>query len=66
MKVYKLNGLDYYTVAFSKADAAAIFWLASIGVTENDLVELSIEPNRDAVGKVFKSLDELKSFEIEY
>lgn len=66
MKVYKLNGLDYCTVAFSKSDAIAFFWLASIGVTENNLVEVNIEPNRDAVGKVFKTLDELKSFEIEY
>lgn len=66
MKTYKLKGLDYYTVAFSKEDAVGIFWLDSIGVTENDLIETDIKPNREAIGKVFKSLDELQSFEAEY
>jgi hypothetical protein len=66
MKTYKLNGLEYYTVAFSVTDAVGTFWKNGIGVTEKNITETDIDPNRDAVGKVFKSLDELLNFEIEY
>lgn len=66
MKTYKLEGLEYYTVAFSKEEAVSIFWLHSIGITEKNLIETNIKPNRDAIGKVFKSLDELQNFELNY
>jgi hypothetical protein len=65
MKTYKLNGLEYYIVAFSKQDAISIFWLHKIGVTENNLVEIDTPPNRVAIGRIFKSLDGLKSYEVE-
>lgn len=66
MKVYKLDALEYYTVAFSKEDAVFIFLLNNIGVTINNLVETEFAPNRDAIGKLFTSLEELNSFEIDY
>lgn len=66
MKTYKLNGLEIYTVAFSKEDAVSVFLANKIGVTINNVIETDIEPNRDAVGKVFKSLEELTFFEVEY
>ena len=66
MKTYKLDGLEYYTVAFSKVDACIIFIANRIGVTPEDIIETDIEPNRDAVGRVFKSLEDLQNFEIEY
>jgi hypothetical protein len=61
MKTYKLNGLEYYTCASNKKDACEIFWLYKIGVTHNDILETDITPNKDAVGKVFKSLKEYNS-----
>jgi hypothetical protein len=66
MKTYKLNGLEYYTCASNKADACGVFWVNKIGVTHDDIVETDIPPNRDAIGKVFKSLEEYNSFEVEY
>jgi hypothetical protein len=66
MKTYKLNGLEYYTCAFNKQDACVVFLVNKIGVTHDDIVETDIAPNRDAVGKVFKSLEQYNSFEIEY
>jgi hypothetical protein len=66
MKTYQLNGLNYFTVAFSKKDAVAIFWLNNIGVTEENIIETDIPPNRDAVGKVFKNKQELLDYEVEY
>ena len=66
MKTYKLDGLEYYTVAFDKNDAALSFIINKIGVTSSDIVETDIEPNRAAIGRVFRSLTEFESFEIEY
>lgn len=66
MKTYKLNGLEIYTVAFDKKDAVIIFLANKIGVTEEDVIETDIEPNRDAIGKVFRSLEELTNYEVEY
>ena len=66
MKTYKLNGLEYYTCAFSKNDACLTFLANKIGVTVDNIIETDITPNRDAIGKVFKSLEEYNSFEIEY
>ena len=66
MTTYKLDGLEFYTVAFSKSDAVIIFLVNKIGVTEKNVLETEIEPNRDAVGKVFRSLQELNEYEVEY
>ena len=66
MKTYKLNNLEIYTVAFNKEDALLIFLANKIGVTTENIVETDIEPNRDAIGKVFRNLEELISFEVEY
>lgn len=66
MKTYKLNGIEYYTVAFSKGDAVEVFWLHGIGVTETNVVETDIEPNREAIGNVFRSLVEMEEFNTEY
>jgi hypothetical protein len=66
MKTYKLNSIEYYVCAFNKADAVSVFWDNGIAITENNLIETDINPNRDSIGKVFKSLEEYKSFEIEY
>lgn len=66
MKTYKLNGLEIYTVAFNKTDAVLIFLSNKIGVTPLDISETEIEPNEDAIGKVFRSLDELINYEVEY
>lgn len=66
MKTYQLKGLEYFFCAFSKSDVIAVCWLSGIGVTENDVVETDITPNRDAVGRVFKSLQEYENFEVEY
>lgn len=66
MKTYKLNGLEIYTVAFNLKDALLVFLANKIGVTESNIIETDIEPNRDAIGTVFRSLEELTSFEIEY
>jgi hypothetical protein len=72
MKTYKLNGLEYYTCASNKKDACEVFWayevfwVNKIGITHDDILETDITPNRDAVGKVFKSLEKYNSFEIEY
>lgn len=62
MKVYQLNGIEYYCVAFSKGDALILFWANKIGVTLENIVETDIEPDRDAIGKVFRSKEELESF----
>ena len=62
MYIYKLNNLEFYTVAFNKKDAIITFLHNKIGVTEKDVIETDIEPNRDALGKVFKNLDELKNY----
>lgn len=66
MKTYKLKELEIYTVAFDKQDAVIVFLVNKIGVTEEDVIETDIEPNRDAVGKVFRSLEELTDYEVEY
>lgn len=66
MKTYKLNGLEIYTVAFSKKDAVLVFLANKIGVTEQNITETDIQPNRDAIGKVFRSLEELTNYEVEY
>lgn len=65
MKTYKLNGIEYYTVAFNKKDAMCTYLLNSIGVTTDDIIETDIEPNRDAIGKVFTSLEELNDFTLD-
>jgi hypothetical protein len=66
MKTYKLNGLEYYLCAFDVKDAILVLWDNGIAVTKNNIIETDINPNRDAIGKVFKSLEEYESFEIEY
>lgn len=66
MKTYKLNGLEYYICAFSKSDVVAVCWLNHVGVTELNVVETDIPVNRDAIGKLFKSLGEYQNFEVEY
>lgn len=66
MKTYKLNGLEIYTVAFSKKDAVLVFLANKIGVTEQNITETDIQPNRNAIGKVFRSLEELTNYEVEY
>lgn len=66
MKVYKLKGLEKYTVAFSKSDAVLMFLLHKIGVTESNIMETDLEPNKEAIGKVFDSSEELNNFYIEY
>lgn len=66
MKTYKLEGLEKYTVAFSKEDAVFVFLANKIGVTVDNIIELDTQPNRDAIGKVFISLTDLQDFEIEY
>lgn len=66
MKTYKLIGLDFYTAAFSKVDAALVFLANKIGVLPSNIEETDIEPNRDAVGRVFRSLEDYKNFEIAY
>jgi len=62
MKTYKLNGLEYYTCAFSKADACHTFINNKMLVTPADIIETDIQSNRDSIGKVFKSLDEYITF----
>ena len=62
MKTYKLNGLDIYTVAFNKTDATVVFLINRIGVTEKNIIETDIAPNEEAVGKVFRSLEEYNNF----
>jgi hypothetical protein len=52
--------------AFSIKDAVIICLANKIGVTTANIEETDIEPNRDAVGKVFKSLEDYQNFEIEY
>lgn len=59
MKVYKLKGIDYYTVAFSKEDAIVIFYLNKIGVTVENIEETNLTPDRNKIGKFFKSLEDL-------
>jgi hypothetical protein len=66
MKTYKLNGLEIYTVAFSKKDATLVFIANKMGITEENITETDIEPNRDAIGKVFRSLKELTNYEVQY
>lgn len=66
MKTYKLNELEIYTVAFSKKDAVLVFLANKIGVTEENVIETDIQSNRDAIGKVFRSLEELTDYEVEY
>lgn len=66
MKVYKLNGLEIYTIAFNRNDAVLIFLANKMGVTAKNVSETDIEPNRDGLGRVFRSLEELSNFEIEY
>lgn len=66
MKTYKLIGIPYYTVSFSIKDALFTFLLNKIGVTESNIEETDILPNRDAFGKVFKTLEEYENFEINY
>lgn len=66
MKTYKLNGLEIYTVAFNKKDAVLTFLANKIGVTEENVTETDVQPNRDAIGKVFRSLEELTNYEVEY
>lgn len=66
MKTYKLSGLEIYTVAFNKKDAVLVFLANKIGVTEENVIETDIQPNRDAIGKIFRSLEELTNYEVEY
>lgn len=66
MKTYKLKGLEYYCVAFDKIDAVFVFLANKIGVTENNVEETSFEPNGDAVGRVFRSIEELNNFKIKH
>lgn len=65
MKIYKLIGVEKYTVAFNKEDAVLVFLVNKIGVTTSDLMEIDITPNRDAIGKVFISLLDLQDYEVE-
>lgn len=66
MKTFKLNGVEIYTVAFNKSDAVLVFMINKIGVTEANIIETDIEPNRDALGKVFRNLEELINYEVDY
>lgn len=66
MKTYKLKGLEYYMSAFSIEDAVILFLANNIGVTAANIEETDIEPNRDAIGRVFMSLEEYQNFEFEY
>lgn len=66
MKIYKLKELDYFTVAFSKTDAVFVFLSNKIGVTEENIEELEFPPNRDAIGNIFVSLQDLNDYEINY
>ena len=66
MKTYKLIGLEKYVVAFNESDAKITFWLNKIGVLETNIEEVNAVGNRDALGKVFNSLSDLESYEVEY
>lgn len=65
MKTYKLKGIEKYTVAFDISDAKIVFWINKIGVLETDIEEIDTQPNRDAIGKVFDSIDALQDYYIE-
>lgn len=53
MKVYQIKGLELYTVAFSKEDAVATFWVNRIGLTEKDIIETDLLPDRENIGRVY-------------
>jgi len=65
MKTFKLIGLEYYLCCFSKKEAVSVFWINKIGVCEENIEETNIEPNRDAVGIVFKSLNDYINYTTE-
>jgi len=64
MKTYKLNGLEYYTCAFTKEEAVLIFISNKIGITTYNIHETDIKPNRDAIERVFKSLEDYINFKV--
>ena len=66
MKTYKLNGLDIYTVAFNRTDATVIFLINRIGVVPENIIETDITPKEEAIGKVFRSLEEYNNFKKNY
>ncbi len=62
MKVFKLKGLDFYVAAFSVEDAILLCLLNKIGITENDITEVSIDVDREAIGQVFRNYEELSPY----
>lgn len=66
MKLFKIVGLSYYTVANTVKDATHIYLINKIGVTINNVEEVSSDKrySADAFGKVFKDLKELSDYEL--
>lgn len=62
MKTFKLEGLEYYTCATTKTEAQLVFFSNKMAVAEKKIEETSIKHNPDAVGQVFKSLEEYENF----
>jgi hypothetical protein len=65
MKTFKLKGIPYYLCAFSIADAVMVCWANKVGVLSENIEETDIEPNRDAIGMVFSSLEEYENYTVE-
>ena len=62
MKVFKLDGVDIYVVAFSRKEAVILCLLERIGIIEENLIETTITVDREAIGQVFRSYEELSSY----
>ena len=67
MKLFKLIGLEYYTVAHTKEGATQIYLINKIGVTINNVEEVPSDKrySSDAFGKIFKDLKELSDYELQ-
>lgn len=65
MKTFKLKGIDYYLCCFNIKEAVSIFWINKIGVREENIELTDIEPNRDAIGIVFKNLSDYLNYTTE-
>jgi hypothetical protein len=67
MKLFKLIGLEHYTVANTVEDATQSYIINKFGVTINNVKEIPSDKrySSDAFGKIFKDLKELSDYELQ-
>ena len=62
--VFNIKGTTYYVVAFNKNDAVAVCLINKIGIVRDNLIEVDIQVDDEAMGKVFRSYEGLLKHEV--